>query len=193
MLERIVMFLVGAIVDFFSFMLLVRFLMQACRVSFANPFGETVVALTSWAVLPLRRIVPSVMGFDTASLLPAWLLQALLFALGLVLRGGDAVLGAIGAVLPTALAVGAVDVVRIGIYVLIVALVVAAVVSWVNPYSPMAQPVVQLTRPLLRPIQRVVPPLSRIDLSPLIVILLLQVVLMLLDGVKGAALRAFLA
>lgn len=192
MLERIVMFLLGAVADFFSFVLITRFLMQALRVSFANPLGETVVALTNWAVKPLRRLIPGLMGLDLASLLPAWLLQAALFAVGLLLRGGDAVFGAIGSVLPAALAVGAVDLLRIGVYVLIVALIAAAVVSWVSPYSPMAQPIVQLTRPLLRPIQRVVPPLSRIDLSPLVAILLLQVVLMLLDGLKNSVLRAWL-
>ena len=62
MLERIVMFLVGAVADFFSFLLLARFLMQALRVSFGNPLGETVIALTSWLVMPLRRVIPGVMA-----------------------------------------------------------------------------------------------------------------------------------
>lgn len=193
MVERIVMFLLGAVADFFSFMFLARFLMQACRVSFANPLGESVVALTNWAVKPLRRIVPAILGYDTASLLPAWLLQAILVLVGALLQGGDAVTAAIGGLLPTALAIGFIDAVRIGVYVLIVALIAAAIVSWVNPYSPLASPVMQMTRPLLRPIQRILPPLGQIDLSPLVAILLLQVLLMLLDGLKGGVLRALLA
>jgi YggT family protein len=50
----------------------------------------------------------------------------------------------------------------------------------VSPYSPLGQPVAQLTRPFLRPIQRLVPPIAAIDLSPLIAILLAQLVLIFL-------------
>jgi YggT family protein len=193
MVEKIVLFLFGAIADFFAFMLMARFLMQACRTSFANPVGEAVVGLTNWAVKPLRRIVPGVLGFDLASLLPAWLLQAALILVAFLLRGGDGMLGAVGGLLPAALAGGAVDTLRIGVYVLIAALIGAAILSWVNPSSPLAPAVSQLTRPMLRPIQRIVRPISGIDLSPLVAILLLQVLLMLLDGLKGGVLRAFLA
>jgi YggT family protein len=190
MLAKILLFLVGAIADFFAFMFLLRFLMQAFRVSFANPIGQTVVALTSWAVLPLRRLLPGLAGFDLASLVPAWLTQVALFAFTLLLtRAG--LLGE-AAMLFAALAIGAIDVVRITIYVLIVALIGAAIISWVNPYTPMAQPIMQLSRPVLRPIQRFVPPLANIDLSPLIAILLLQVVLMVLDGLKGGVIPALL-
>ena len=69
---------------------------------------------------------------------------------------------------------------RLAIYLMIGALVVQAVLSWINPYSPYAQPVSQFTRPLLAPLQRFIPPLGMIDLSPLIAILLLQVVLLFL-------------
>lgn len=192
MLARILTFLLGAVADFFTFMLLARFLMQAFRVSFANPVGQTVAALTGWAVLPLRRVIPGLFGLDLASLLPAWVLQVALIVLAGLLRSGDAA-SLFGGLLPAALALGAVDVLRVGVYVLIVALFAAAVISWVSPWSPLAGPIMQLTRPILKPIQRIVPPLSRIDLSPLIAILLLQVVLMLLDGLRGSVLGAFLA
>ena len=45
---------------------------------------------------------------------------------------------------------------------------------------PAAQSIGQLTRPLLAPIRRIVPTVSGVDLSPLVAILLLQVVLMFL-------------
>ena len=59
-------------------------------------------------------------------------------------------------------------------------LILQAVLSWVNPYSPLSAPADQLTRPFLNPIRRVLPPLSGIDLSPLVAILLAQLVLMFL-------------
>ena len=69
---------------------------------------------------------------------------------------------------------------RFSIYLLIGALLLQAVLSWVSPYSPLSQPVAQLTRPFLRPIQRVVPMVGAIDLSPLIAIVLAQLLLMFL-------------
>ena len=69
---------------------------------------------------------------------------------------------------------------RISVYLLIGALILQAVLSWVNPYSPLAQPLAQLTRPFLRQFAGFVPPIAAIDLSPLIAILLAQVVLMFL-------------
>ena len=67
---------------------------------------------------------------------------------------------------------------RLAIYLLIGALLLQAVLSWINPYSPLSQPVSELTRPVLRPLQRVLPPIGGIDLSPLIAIVLAQLLLM---------------
>ena len=69
---------------------------------------------------------------------------------------------------------------RLAVYIFIGALILQAVLSWINPYSPLAAPAYQLTRPILDPIRRIMPTISGIDLSPLVAILLLQVVLMFL-------------
>lgn len=172
-----IVFLLDAVAGFFSGLFLLRFLMQAMRVSFAGPLGDAVVRLTNWAVRPLRRFIPGVGGFDWASLLPALGLQLLL---GLVLLGvaGHIADPAVLAAMVFWFALRAV--LRLFVYLLIGALILQAVLSWINPYSPLSAPAEQLTRPLLGPIRRVLPALSGIDLSPLVAILLLQVVLMFL-------------
>lgn len=184
MLERIIHFLASAIGDFLSFLLLARFMMQAFRVSFASPVGEFVLAMTNWAVRPLRRVLPGILGIDWSSLLPAWLVQSALVAL-LVMLSPMTVEVSVGAIFLA----GVVETARIGVWVLIIALIASAVLSWVNPYSPLAHPVMQVCRPMLRPIQKVVPPAGRFDLSPLIAILLLNVLLLLLDGLRAGVLR----
>lgn len=176
-----VIFLLDAILGFFTLLLLLRFFMQLNRVSFANQIGNFVVQATNWAVKPLRRVLPGVLGLDLASLVPAWLLQCLLVALVFALRSTPAGV----AIEPTTLVLlvfwqGLVATLRVAIWVFIGALFLQAVLSWVNPFSPLGQPVAQLTRPILQPIQRILPPIANIDLSPLVAILLLQVVLMLL-------------
>lgn len=179
MLSQALIFLADAVIGFFTILFLLRFFMQAFRVSFGGPFGHFIVTLTNWAVKPLRRVVPGLFGLDLASLLAALALQLVLMGLVLSLSGGMFV--ADGAGLALAVVWGAVRaLLRLSIYLLIGALILQAVLSWVNPYSPLAGPLNQLTRPFLAPIQRVLPPISGIDLSPLVAILLAQLVLIFL-------------
>jgi YggT family protein len=180
MLTHAVIFLLDTIVGFLSGLLLLRFYMQAFRVSFGNPLGAFVVQLTNWLVKPLRRILPGLWGLDLASLLPAYLLQVLLLMVVYLLRrGGD------GLPMESLFGVfwwlGLVATLRLSLYVLMGALILQAVLSWVNPYSPLAQPVSQLTGPFLKPLQRAIPPIAGIDLLPLIAIVLAQVVLIFLQ------------
>ncbi len=179
-MAQALLFLIDALAGFFSLLLLTRFFMQLNRVSFANQIGTFVVQLTNWAVKPLRRFIPGIMGWDLASLLPAWWLQCLLLLVVLSLRGVAPELGQTGELALLVLWRGAVATLRLGIYLFIGALFIQAVLSWVNPHSPLATPVHQFNRPLLQPIQRFLPPIANIDLSPLVAILLLQVVLILL-------------
>jgi YggT family protein len=179
MLTQAGLFLLDALIGFFTVVLLLRFYMQAFRVSFANQLGAFVVQLTDWLVKPLRRVLPGLFGFDLASLLPAYLLQLLLLFAVFSLRGGFAMLEPERALVPIFWQ-GALATLRISIYLLIGALILQAVLSWVNPYSSLSRPVAQLTHPFLDPIRRLVPPIANIDLSPLIAILLAQLVLIFL-------------
>lgn len=171
------LFLINAIVSFFCTLLLLRFIMQMARVSFAGQLGDFVVKLTNWAVKPLRRIVPGVRGVDWASLIAALWLQlmmaGLLLSLTQVELGADA-FGMILMILMLAIR----GLIRLAIYIVIGVVILQAVLSWINPYSPIAPTVNQLARPILDPVRRFVPLIAGIDLSPLVVILLLQVVLM---------------
>ncbi len=179
MIAQAGLFLLNALIGFFTVALLLRFYMQAFRVSFGNQLGSFIVQLTNWLVKPLRKVFPGLFGLDLASLLPAYLLQILLLLAVFSLRGALELMPA-EQILVLIFWQAALATLRLSIYLLIGALFLQAVLSWVSPYSPLGQPVAQLTRPFLRPIQRVVPPIAGIDLSPLIAILLAQLVLIFL-------------
>ncbi len=173
------LFLANALVGFFSTLFLLRFMMQWGRVSFSGQLGDFVVKLTNWAVKPLRRIVPGVGGVDWASLIAALWLQLLLA--GLILSLSSAVLSADGFGMVLMLLMLAVrGLLRLFVYIVMGVVILQAVLSWVNPHSPIAAPVSQLARPFLAPFRRLIPPISGIDLSPLALILLLQLLLMYL-------------
>ena len=65
--------------------------------------------------------------------------------------------------------------------------VIQAVLSWFNPdpYHPAARVLAQLTAPLLRPARRLLPPISGVDLSPMLVIVALIFVSLLLQDFLG--------
>jgi len=184
MLQQIASFLVDVVLGFFVYLLLARFLFQWLRVPFRNVLGEFIIAVTNWMVVPARRVIPPLAGLDLASLLLAWLLQCVLLYVIFLIGGWD--FGAAPGVAAAGLAgLALLDLVRFALYILVFALIVQAVLSWVNPSSPVTPLFDALTRPFLRPIRRFVPPLANVDLSPLVLIVALQVLLIPLAHLRG--------
>lgn len=182
MLVRIVLFITEVASDLLAAAFLARFVLQWARASFRNPVGRFVIALTDWAVLPLRKLVPGLFGLDMASLLLAWLV--LLGYLALVYS-----LTSVGLAMPVVpvLVASAIAVARLAVYLAMGVVLIAALLSWVNPHAPLAPFFDALARPLLAPIQRFVPPIGGIDLSPLVLLLALQVLLMVLENLRVMA------
>jgi len=180
MFAQIATFLIDTIVSFLVFLLLARFHFQWLRVPFRNPMGEFLLATTSWLVLPARRVIPGLVGLDLATLLLAWALQAL----GLWAQA--AIMGSEPGALALA-AVAAVDLVRYSLYILVFAVFVQVAISWINPDAPLAPLFDLVTRPFLRPLRRYVPPVGRVDLSPLVLLVILYVLLIPLNYLRLAA------
>jgi YggT family protein len=179
MLIQILSLLLGTAASLLTLAFLARVWMQWARAPFRNPVGQFVVTFTDWAIRPLRRIIPGLFGIDLASVLAAWLTQCLLFAVMASLTGFGVL--AFGGLL--AVAWGALlAVLKLFIYLLMGVVILAALMSWLSPYSPAAPLFNGLAAPLLAPVRRVVPIFGGLDLSPLVVILLLQVVLIVLEN-----------
>jgi YggT family protein len=180
MFVQIATFLIDTVVTFFVVLLLARFHFQWLRVPFHNPAGQFILACTSWMVMPVRRVIPGLVGYDIPTLLLAWLLQALGILAQVAIVGGEPRIVAIAAV-------ALVDLVRYSIYILIFAVIVQVILSWLGTYSPLSPVFNALTRPFLRPFRRFVPPIGGIDLSPLVLLIVLQVVLIALSYLRPAA------
>lgn len=149
-----------------------------------NPISQFVSALTDWLVRPLRRLIPAGRNMDWASVLAGFLV-AMLTAIAFFLIVGGVTVPNPGAVLFLAL----IWLVRWALYLVIGLVILQAVLSWVNPYAPLAPAIQQLTHPILAPVRKVVPLIGNVDLSPLVVIIIVQVLLMLIDP---ASLRGLL-
>jgi YggT family protein len=181
MLFHIFSLLVNALAGLVAGTCLLRLYMQFQRINLSlrsgNPLAPFIFALTNWLVMPLRRLVPAVGRLDTASLLAAWLVVAaklvlLSLAAGVVPNGLDWVLASVFELLNVSLS---------GLVWLVLAY---AVLSWVRSGTDVTYFLAQLIEPLLRPIRRVLPLIGGVDLSPLALLLGLQVLEIVLHGLQ---------
>lgn len=181
MIEQILSFLLEVVAGLVSGACLLRLYMQAQRVPFNNPVGQLVFALSDWLVMPLRKLIKPAGKYDMSSLLAAIIIQLLHYVLLWALTGASAS----PLMIPLLAVFGLLRMVLTGLVGL---LIVYAILSWVSPHSPIYGVMARLCQPLLRPVQRVVPLVGGVDLSPLVVLIVLQVLLMVLGHVQYSVL-----
>jgi YggT family protein len=188
MLYQIVSLLLEVVCGILSGVCLLRLYMQYQRIPMSarsgNPLGRFVFALTDWIVLPLRRVLPSFGSLDTASLVAAFLLQLAEFGVLWLLAGAAGGLFAVPILAGFGLA-------RMAISGMTGAVIVYAVLSWIQTQSVMADIIERLVAPLLMPIRRFLPLVGGIDLSPLVLLVILQIAAIVLGNLQAAALMAF--
>ena len=175
MISQAIAFVLDALFHLFILAALVRFWMQAFRASARNPIAQFTMALTDFAVKPLRKVIPGMFNLDWASLVVAFAFEFLLQVLLLLLAGATPT----GESLSVLLFLAFVKLIRLSIYVFMGAIIIQAVLSWVNPHHPVAPFFDALTRPFLKPFQRAVPPIGGVDITPVLVLIAFQLVLML--------------
>jgi YggT family protein len=72
-----------------------------------------------------------------------------------------------------------VEIIQATILVLTLAIIGRALMSWIpnmDPRNPIAEFLITITEPILAPLRRVMPRTGMIDLTPMIAIILLQVI-----------------
>lgn len=152
---------------------LLRVLMQVQRVSFQQPLGRLVLALTDRLVLPLRRALRLRSALDVASVLAAWGVKCAQWGALWLLAGGHGPLG----LLPLVAALG---LAQLAVSALSALVLVAALLSWLQPGLAAHALAAQLAEPFLRPIRRWVPLVGGVDVSPIALLLVLQMLGMVL-------------
>ena len=166
---------------------LLRMYMHLMRINMSaragNPMGPFLFAVTDWIVLPLRRVLPGLASFDLASLLAAWLLSLAQCAVLWLFQG-------MPYGFPVVAVLAVVALVRLMISGLTLIVLLFALVSWVQAHSPVVDLLDRLVVPLLVPIRRQVPLVGGVDLSPVVLLLLLQVASLLLNAAQGVVLMA---
>jgi len=169
-------YLIHTLADLFVLVLLLRFYLQVARAPFKHPLCQFVMSATNFIVVPARRVIPAVRSYDVATLAVGWgvTLLSLVFLLMLSVQPYDFASPQTWVALALLALLG---LFKQSLTLLMGAVIVQAVLSWVNPYNPLAPILDSLTRPYLRyfGFARV----GAVDLAPLVLFLIIQVILML--------------
>lgn len=166
-------FLIETLFGLYILIVMLRFLLQWVRADFYNPVSQFIVKATQPVLIPLRRFIP---GFGGADLAAVVLMFALKFVELWLITG---LLG-IAPNVPGLAILSIAELLGLLINVFIFAILIQVIVSWVNPgmYNPVMGLLHSLNEPLLAPARRLIPPISGLDLSPIAVIICLQLVSM---------------
>ncbi|MEW5838999.1 MAG: YggT family protein [Pseudomonadota bacterium] len=166
-----IVLLLRMIFDLVIIFLLMRFSLQLARADFYNPVSQAIVRLTNPMLAPLRRFIPPLKGQDSASLLLAFAFALIFLIVAYSVTGGIA-----NPFLLPLLAV--LHLLEIALDMLFWGVIIHAILSWFPNAqgAPAARVLDQLISPLLAPIRRLIPDLGGIDLSPLALLLLVQII-----------------
>jgi len=181
MFFQIISFLLDVAAGLLGGACLLRLYMQVQRIPFGNPVGRFIFALTDWIVLPLRRMLPKYRKWDWSSLIAAYLFELAQFGIVWLMAAH----GGAGLV-PVLAAFGLVRLVISGVIGLVI---VYAILSWVQADSPIADVIDRLCAPILRPFRRIIPLVGGFDLSPLALLIVLQVLAIIVANLQDALLR----
>ena len=167
-------FLINAVFGLYIFAVLLRFLLQVVRADFYNPLCQAIVTVTNPPLRPMRRYIPALRGLDTSAVILLMVLQMINTWLVAVIVGANP---SFSGLLVVALA----ELLNKTVWTFIGAIIIQVILSWVaqGVHNPVISVIHALTNPLLRPMRDAIPPLGGLDFSPLIAILLLNLVLLI--------------
>lgn len=179
-------FLIQTVFDLYIYVVILRFLLQAVHADYYNQLSQFSIKLTQPIVKPLQKIFPDIKGIDLALVFLLIFLELVKYSLmiavelrtfprlpGLILFSASGLLNKF---------------LMFYFYAIVIRIILNLIPS--VRYHPAHFALVQLTEPLLRPARHIIPLIAGIDLSPVVVIILLQVLsLLVIDNLLHIATR----
>ena len=184
-MSQILWLLIDSLGSLFAVACVLRAYAHRVHLNPRNPISQFLTSLTDWLIQPLRKLIAPTRTMDWASLVAALLIALIVSMLFALLVGGSRIPNPAEIILRSVIWLA-----RSVIYLAMGLVILQAILSWVNPYAPLAPAVQQLTQPILAPFRKIVPLIGGVDLSPLFLVILLQVLLIVFDpGLISAAFR----
>lgn len=171
-MAQMAIYLIKTLGSLYLLVVLLRFLLQLSRADFYNPLSQGISKATNPLLLPLRRVIPGLFGIDLACLVLALLVQWVVLQLMLLVAG----YGFINPLMLLAWSVVGLLAMLTSIYFW--GMIGYIIASWVAPFShnPALLLLRQLIEPIMAPFRKIIPPLGPIDISPIFLMLALNLI-----------------
>jgi YggT family protein len=168
-------FLIQTLFGLYLVAVMLRFLLQMTRADFYNPVSQFLVKITNPPLIPMRRIIPGLIGIDMAAIVLLVIIQAVELVLVGLVQGYS--LGIAGLLVLTVA-----ELINLLLNIYFFTILIQVILSWVNPggYNPAIALLYSLNEPILSRARRLIPPISGFDLSPIVVFIgikLIQIIL----------------
>jgi len=174
-MQNSLFFIVKTLADLYLLTFVVRFILQWIQADFYNPISQFILRVTNPLVVPVRRLLPSVRGIDVPTLTVLVLLQGL--TTWSLLAIADVSVSAIEIVQYVLMRL-----VSLTLWFYSISILICVILSWIAQvqYSPAVAILRQIVEPVLRPVRRLLPPIGGLDLSPLLVLIVIQAIVIAL-------------
>lgn len=175
--NQALLFLIDTVFALYIIVVMLRVLLQLVHADFRNPISQFVYQATNPPLRPLTRIVPRWRQLDIAAIILVLVLCVINIELNLLLLSLPS-----SASTAAVLGWSALKALVLLCNLFTFTILIQALASWLAPgaHSPATAVLWSINEPLLRPVRNVVPVIGGLDISPLIVIIALQVISRLL-------------
>lgn len=171
-IHGILIFLITQIFDIFNYILIFRVLLAATGTYSAEPIAQVVVKATSFITTPVRKFIPDYKNIEVGTIVLIFVLAFIKNLLRIIISFGvPNVVNLLIGVIIMAFADG----LNLFCWVLFFLILVKAILSWIQPgiHNPMLDRIVE---PVLRPARKIIPPMSGIDFSAILPLIVLQLI-----------------
>lgn len=183
MFNDILYFILHLALSLLGIAFIFRAWLYAIRMHPFNPYSQAIIQVTDWAIQPIRKLLSPRKYIDLPSLFATWLC-ALVFLFGSQLLLTGALMPA--QYIPNLFLAALFMAIKWGLNTLLWVILIQVILSWINPTAPAMSMLQSLTRPIMEPVRRRLPSTGAIDFSPLIVLLVLQVLNMVMQRLSFA-------
>ena len=169
-------FLVKLFFDIYILALILRYLLTIVRVDSLNPLSTLIMKVTNPLLKPLRRTIPGYFGIDWASIISLFLVQAIeIILVALIITGGMPAFSGL-----TMLTIA--YLLRTILYIYLFIIIIQVIISWINPnvYNPITTIMYQISEPILKPIRQFIPSSGGLDFSPLVALIIINLLMILI-------------
>lgn len=168
---QLLVFLIDTAFDIFLYILVFRFLIASAGGDNHEPIVQFISRATSFITTPVRKFIPDYKGVEVGTLVIIFLVALLKSLLRIIIPFSISSF--------VNLFIGIV-IMAFGFSLLIFGqaffylILFQAIISWIQPGLPLNRILTRITSPVLKPFQKLIPPISGIDFSPLVPLILIQ-------------------